>query len=293
MPTLIRAHSPSAHLSSQTGLNGRTPESITRHYRVERELADRLRNATRAERTDLYSLVYDELFRRVPDHPMLARRSDEMLRARANSGLLRLLRPYLEPNSVFLEIGPGDCSLSIALCDRLKKVYAVDVSQEITNDVAAPENFSLFLSDGRSVPVPAGSVKIAFSNQLIEHLHPEDALEQTTNVLKALQPRGLYFCLTPNRLAGPHDISQYFDETATGLHLREYSTADLVDHFIQAGFSSVRAIIRVKNFQLTVPTGIVISVEKAIAVIPIRFRRSFARARPISALIGVCVVATK
>ena len=52
-------------MSSGSYTDARTTERIRAHYEVERELADRLRNAPREERRALYSLVYDELFRTI------------------------------------------------------------------------------------------------------------------------------------------------------------------------------------------------------------------------------------
>ena len=50
----------------------RSAENIRQHYIIERELADRLRHASREERrAGLYAAVYNELFRRVPDHPLI------------------------------------------------------------------------------------------------------------------------------------------------------------------------------------------------------------------------------
>ena len=62
-------------------LDSRSPDRIRHHYEVERELAARLRASNREERTVLFQTLYDELFRRVPDHPRLTRReSPEELR---------------------------------------------------------------------------------------------------------------------------------------------------------------------------------------------------------------------
>ena len=61
-------------------------------------------------------------------------------------------------------------------------------------------NFELIISDGISIPVPAGSIDFAYSNQLMEHLHPDDAESQLENVFTALRPGGAYLCITPNRL---------------------------------------------------------------------------------------------
>src|SRR5205807_8709459 len=107
----------------------RSLDQIRQHYLIEKELATRLRNATRAERRHLYTEVYDELFRRVPDHPQLALKLDEGLRRRTTAERLELLKSYLKPNSTYLELGPGDCSLALEIAKQVRRVYAVDVSK--------------------------------------------------------------------------------------------------------------------------------------------------------------------
>lgn len=49
----------------------RTRNQVREHYEIEKELAARLRNASREERRHLYSSLYDDLLRRIPHHPML------------------------------------------------------------------------------------------------------------------------------------------------------------------------------------------------------------------------------
>ena len=84
----------------------RSPDRLRAHYEVERRLADRVRNAaTWEERRALFSTMYDELFREVPDHPRLAsRRSDSEFRERAIAWNLAQLKPYLRPGQTFLEV---------------------------------------------------------------------------------------------------------------------------------------------------------------------------------------------
>ena len=178
----------------------------------------RLRNAPREERRGLYCLVYDELFERVPDHPQLTRKvsADD---TRVQVGLqMRFLRHFLRPGMTFLEIGAGDCSLSAEVARTARHVYALDVSESISSLAERRANLEIVISDGVSVPVPPGSVDFAYSNQLMEHLHPEDAFEQLRNIIRALAPGGRYVCITPNRLNGPHDVSSHFDREATGFH---------------------------------------------------------------------------
>ena len=57
-------------------MDSRSPDRIRAHYEIERELSDRLREAPAERRLALYGEVYDELFERVPDHPMLSLAAD-------------------------------------------------------------------------------------------------------------------------------------------------------------------------------------------------------------------------
>jgi hypothetical protein len=51
----------------------RSPERLIAHYELERRLADRLRAASRDERSRLHHAeVYSELFNSLPDHPQKA-----------------------------------------------------------------------------------------------------------------------------------------------------------------------------------------------------------------------------
>src|SRR6266516_5554273 len=123
----------------------RTPRSpdqnhALQHYQVEVELADRLRSASKEERrAGLYASIYRERIERIPMHPLLVRSKDSDARDRATRLQLRLLAPWLSRGSVFVEIGPGDCALALAVAARVKTVYAVDVTDVLVNEVAVPK----------------------------------------------------------------------------------------------------------------------------------------------------------
>ncbi|HWQ03481.1 MAG TPA: class I SAM-dependent methyltransferase, partial [Candidatus Nitrosotenuis sp.] len=252
--------------------DGRTREQIEQHYRVERELADRLRRASRAERRKLYPLVYDELFARVPSHPMLARKSSPEDSARDVARQMRLLQQFLKPECVFLEIGPGDCALSFEVARQVKKVYAVEVSAAIASRAETPANFELILSDGCSITLPDASVDVVYSNQLMEHLHPEDALEQLRDIQRILRPGGVYVCLTPDRLTGPHDVSYGFDAEPTGFHLKEYTAAELADLFRSVGFRDVKACLAIASRYFMMSVAAYRFWESLVAILPAGIR---------------------
>jgi SAM-dependent methyltransferase len=266
------------------------PYSLGEHYRIERELSDRLRGASREERSSLYAAVYDELFRRLPAHPQLRSKHDPVARAADVAVQMVALRRYLNPRSTLLEIGAGDCALSLAAAPHVRQAIALDVSANITRDVAAPANFSLLLSDGRVVPVPAGSIDVAYSNQLMEHLHPEDAREQLRSIVDALAPGGIYLCITPNRLSGPHDVSRAFDDEATGFHLKEYTAGELARLFRAAGFSKVWALAGARRRLVEIPVAALGALEAVLGVLPRRLRRALARRSPCRQLLEIRLV---
>ena len=288
----LRARKLRAHAARQPG---RTAAQIRGHYVIERELAERLRRAPREARAALYPQVYDELFRRVPHHPQLARQRDPAERARRARKIgqqLRFLKRFLGPRTRFMEVGAGDCALSLRAAAHAKQVYAVEVSRQLTKDVAAPGNLALVLTDGPSVPLPDGSVDFAFSDQLMEHLHPEDAAEQVRDIQRVLASGGRYFCITPNRLYGPWDISSHFDEQATGLHLKEYSNGELRRLFLECGFREVRFYAGARGYFVRVPYALIAAMEGLLERLPHRWRRlgDFGAVR---ALLGVRAMAVK
>lgn len=277
---------------TMTDIPLRTPDRLRHHFDVERELADRLRRASREERRTLYATVYDELFQRVPDHPQLSRKGNAEQRLAFAQAQLRELRTLLTPESTFLEIGAGDCALSYAVAPHVRQVYALEVSEEIVRSEDAPPNVELVISDGTSIPVPEGSIDLAYSNQVMEHLHPDDAREQLANIQRALVPGGIYVCVTPNRLAGPHDISRYFPEetaVAVGFHLKEYTLVELRDLFRDAGFSSVRRYLRFRGRYVSVPVSAFILLETVLSRIPSRLRNRLTHHRAIGGLLALRV----
>jgi SAM-dependent methyltransferase len=271
----------------------RTLEQIKEHYKIEKELATKLRNARKEERQYLYNDLYDELFKRVLSHPQLSRKANIEVSTREVAQKMRLVSKYLKSESIFLEIGSGDCLLSFEVAKRVKKVYAVDVSQEIIQYSTCPQNFKLIISDGCSIPLTKNTATVAYSNQLMEHLHFDDALEQLHNIYQSLVPGGVYICITPNRLCGPHDISKYFDEEATGFHLKEYTQTELSKVFHQVGFSKLKAYIGGKGIYLRFPLFIIKIVESLLMQMPFKLRNRLGNFLPIRALLGAIIVGQK
>lgn len=271
----------------------RSMKQVIEHYEIEKELARKLKNASKIERRNLYTKLYDELFRRVPHHPQISRKSDPELKRKNVIEHKKLLSRYFSQDSNFMEIGPGDCALSIELCKYFKRVYAIDISTEITNNLQKPINFELIISDGTSVDVEPGTITVAFSNQLMEHLHPDDAVEQLENIYRALIPGGNYICLTPHRFMGPADISRDFDDIATGFHLKEYTNMELFRLFKSVGFSKIKSFINNNEKYFLIPIYPKLMVESLINPFPHFLRKKISKMFLIRKLLRIQLIATK
>jgi ubiquinone/menaquinone biosynthesis C-methylase UbiE len=273
--------------------DGRTTEQIIEHYTLEKELAKQLLNSQKEQRKLLYTALYNQLFQKITHHPQISRKMDVSASQLEVQRKMNLVKRYLQPDTIFLEVGPGDCQFAFQVAQKVKQVFAVDVSQEITQNPEVPPNFELIISDGCDIPAAENSVSVAYSNQLMEHLHPEDAYEQLQGLFRCLKAGGVYICITPNRLAGPHDISKYFDPVATGFHLREYTNQELYDLFIKVGFSKITTYGGGKGIYFKCPRFLTISCEAILSRVPFSLRYRIGNWLPIRAILGVILVAQK
>jgi 2-polyprenyl-3-methyl-5-hydroxy-6-metoxy-1,4-benzoquinol methylase len=269
----------------------RSFDRILFHYQIERGLADRLRNAGGAERKALYATVYDELFRLIPDHPQLQKEKTDDRRVRASSQF-GFVQRFLRDGSSFLEVGAGDCVLSSEVAKHVKRVFAFDVATEITKGAVFPENMSLITSKTGDLRLDSESIDIVFSSDVMEHLHPDDAYEQLEAIYSTLKPSGLYVCHTPNGLTGPWDISRYFDEVPTCLHLHEYTVRELDGLFKKVGFRT-RYYVGGRGKFMRFPIILVKTTESLLEVMPRFVRRLLTDTLLFKAVLGVNIVGAK
>lgn len=271
----------------------RTWERIYEHYVIEKKLAERLKNADRQGREKLYKAVYDELYRSVPDHPQITRQRDAKAQAILVASKMKFLVGFLYRDSVFSEIGPGDCRISFEVAKYVKKVYAVDVSENMTQYIQKPANFELLISDGINIPSHANGTNIAYSDQFIEHVHPDDVKGMLQDIYKLLVPGGIYICITPHRFSGPHDISKYFHSVALGLHMKEYTNEELFHLFKSVGFLKIRPYVNFKISYLWMPIALVIVLEKILDLFPYAIKKKIASLPLLRGILGICLTAKK
>jgi len=143
----------------------RSYEQIKNHYLLEKSFAERLKNSTREERTKILSIMYDEIFSKVPDHPRLTNRQSDEYTARAIKNKLILVRKYLDKSVTFAEFGPGDCRFAFDIAQRVKFAYGVDIHDQRNPEDKVPGNFKLIIYDGYNLEgIKPNSVDLAFSD---------------------------------------------------------------------------------------------------------------------------------
>ena len=212
----------------------RPADRLVAHYEIEVALAEKLRCSTRENRRRTYREVYSDLITKVSDHPRNTRARDA--RRTDITKLIRIVSRFVRRTDRVLEIGAGDAELSRNICNRSLDVVAVDVDDSLITTKMAPPNFRYLLCDGVSLPLPDGSISLAISNQVLEHIHPDDTAAHLCEVNRVLATGGRYLIMTPNLVCGPHDVSRYFDRRARGMHLREYDAESIRNCLRAAGF---------------------------------------------------------
>ena len=258
-----------------SGAERRSPERLRHHYEVEKEIADRLRaTRDRAERAPILASMYAELFARVPDHPRLTVQRDPQAEAQQVRRLLALLAPHLRSDTEYVEFGAGTCALALAVCPSVRRVRVVEIADQVPSGARRPPNFELVLYDGGDPGIAPDSIDVVFSEQFVEHLHPDDALEHFGIVHRMLRSGGRYVLRTPERWTGPHDVSRWFSTTPQGFHLREWSYADLVHAGRQCGYRRCEATWQARGICARWPLAVALTVEGAVAHMPLGWRRT-------------------
>ncbi len=271
----------------------RPSERLLAHYVLERQLADGMRASTRQEREQgAYTRLYDTLLGEIYDHPRHTA-SHAPSNVSANRQVRMLLRE-LGADDVFVEIGGGDCRIALAIAPHVAKSIVVDVCDALVPAHIEASNFEFVKNKGADIPVGDESVSFIYSNQVIEHIHPDDVGERLRELYRVLKPGGRFLCRTPNRVSGPHDVSMYFDDVAHGTHMREYTYESLHRILRGAGFIRPRIIIAPRGFRLfELPYAVARPIEAAFATVPRKLHTFICRSHVARALLGITLMVEK
>jgi len=218
-------------------------ERIRQHYLVEKRLARRILMSSRENRTQVAIEAYNELFSSIPWHPQLHNSEEKERRILAEKRMI--FEHLLGPKVDILDIGAGTAYWTRYLANKSAgRCVGIDISKEVLiRHPDDPPNLELYIMNAVELDFPVSSFDIAFSSQLIEHLHPEDIELHFANVYRVLKEHGVYAFDTPSILNGPHDVSKHFDDVVTCFHLKEWTYRELASHLNGVGFRKIRTMI--------------------------------------------------
>ena len=214
-----------------------TEEMILRHWYLEKELRDELLNSTPENRWNIFENAYTKLYQELDWLNKLTDKNDD-----AHSAQFNLWHQVIgSPPQRIYEIGSGKGELISYLAQQGFECKATEITQERGekwNDSST--NLKWGSSDGIHLAEfePTEYYDVVLSNQVVEHMHPDDVLTHFEHVFKLLKPGGRYILSTPHLADGPADVTRVFGYgEAMGMHLKEYTYAELNTLLKQAGFT--------------------------------------------------------
>jgi SAM-dependent methyltransferase len=213
-----------------------TTEQVQFHFELERSLTAELLASTPENRWDTFQRCYNSLYTSLP----------WLSSTGAGSEIGVWARILGSPPQRIYEVGSGAGRLAAELASGGFEVTATDISHERGGNRVAREGLTWGVTDGVNLDrfADVRSFDAVISDQVIEHLHPDDVLRHFEGAKAILREGGRYIFRTPHAYTGPHDVSRVFGlDNPVGMHLREYTNRELNAKLRRAGFASMRGAI--------------------------------------------------
>jgi SAM-dependent methyltransferase len=210
-------------------------------FELERELRARILASAKEERCAAAAAAYGELFERFPDlRVLVATREDRLRKGRSGAGLIH---PLTKPGDRVLEVGCGRGDVLLDLARRGCRCIGLEPAEQMSGLCAAHPNMHVAQGTAERLEFADESFDLVFSQQVLEHVHPDDVPEHFAEAFRVLRCGGILCVETPNRRTGPQDISRGFTRVAAGLHLKEWTVGETIRLFRQAGFTRVKGLL--------------------------------------------------
>jgi SAM-dependent methyltransferase len=310
--SLIQRYKKNYGIPSETII---TEQMVLTHWNLERQLVTELLGSSPESRWDTFSHCYTRLYTELEWLNRVVDKADPLPQTDRFTPWVELMGPL--PKSVY-EIGSGRGEFISFLAKNGFDCKGTEITPERGEKLVAEpySRLSWGVSDGVHFDRFENPETYDFvvSDQVIEHLHPDDLDAHLEGVYIILKSGGRYVLNTPHRFAGPHDISWVFNlNEPKGMHLREYTYQELVTSLKRAGFNRIYYAFIPRNLRkllnslgahrLLQANGLgmlylqyLLLVEKILSIIPThRLRRFCAKTlRKFYAFAdNICVVAEK
>ncbi|GAB2983580.1 class I SAM-dependent methyltransferase [Mucilaginibacter puniceus] len=225
---------------------------IQKHWELEKLLTKQLLESTPQNRQATFYNAYNTLYNELP---WLAKSGSNVNHAASEKVYARRWLPLLKEikGKRIYEVGSGNGSLISFLATKGAICTGTEISEGRPDKHAQP-NLVWHSTDGVNLVnyEAMESYDIVISDQVIEHLHPDDIDLHFKNVFEILKPGGKYIFYTPHYYLGPGDVSLVFGKTqAEGMHLKEYKYHEVYSLLKSAGFNKIDIPVSLdKNMQV-------------------------------------------
>lgn len=216
---------------------------IYKHWNLEKQLVKTLLHSKPENRKEIFSYAYNKLYEELPWLVSTGSSQSPNISEEYLSKRWLLLFNDLNKKNIY-EIGSGNGELIKLLAKKGAYCVATEISENRQNKESFA-NIEWHSSDGVNLIEYEllSQYDYVISDQLIEHLHPDDLISHFKNVYAILNSTGSYIFYTPNFFNGPGDVSLIFDcLVAEGMHLKEYKYFELVKILRNAGFRTIVTI---------------------------------------------------
>ncbi|OLS23500.1 MAG: putative methyltransferase YcgJ [Candidatus Heimdallarchaeota archaeon LC_2] len=254
------------HKDRAVAYKNETKEQRYQRYLFEKEFHFKILEESDAQkRKELYKIAYARLYKH-----------------NSNIGISSVSRGFanyyyttfkkLITNKKLLDFGCGNGNSTTQFSNDVSEVYGIDItSQQIieNNKRKNKEKIHYLVFSPPDLPFEDKFFDVVYSNDVAEHLHPDDLIFHIKEVHRVLKNGGIYICITPNKFLGPTDVSRYYlkkGETALGLHIKEYSYWEISNIFIHK-FS-------VKSYPISMYLANLLKINKSLTnlLLPIRVK---------------------
>lgn len=240
---LVRRYKANYHIPAEAQV---TEQMVLKHWDLERALTAELKGSNEEDRWEVFERCYSTLYAELPWLNELTDGED----ASVDPGQLfgewvELIGP--PPQDVF-EVGSGKGNLISFLAAAGYRCKGTEITRQRGESLVRVRGVAWGTTDGVHLDrfeEPA-SFDVVVSDQVIEHLHPDDLVTHLTGARAILRPGGRYIFSTPHRHLGPMDVSRVFGlDRPEGMHLKEYTHSEMKGALLTSGFTKAEAVLRV------------------------------------------------
>lgn len=186
---------------------------------------------------------------------------------------VHLFEKELNQKSV-IDFGCGQGYMLQSICKKLNASKLTGVDVYIPDELKADIRINFEAANIVKYTTDT-SFEVAISDNVVEHLVPEDAKTHLEHIYGALSNSGKLILIMPNRLFGPADITRIQDFShagkldALGGHVNESTYTEMIAILKSVGFRKFSTVLPIPKFKYTllrkvrVGTGWITTIEKS------------------------------